>query len=905
MNSTAASTRTTHSRFTYSALIALLASLLLAACDDHRRPVEPSSPVATVAVRGVALTPDPRGVLVRNQTRPQTLLAKLASFFIGASHAQVAGLAPLSNANVFVFRVVQQPTTRPADPAVHYFGELTVGELLATATTDANGEFEVQVDPALVPALDAWIQVTHSASPLQPGTAGALSFPLASDSLRLDVFSEVLGRWLTQLENQLHDFNETPAVDLSGLSAPRVMSYLDLMRSSMASSLPFMPADAELAVEQININLARQNPSFAGASCSDVIQGYLRGEAGHPFLWVWTDGHTFRTQVANPINRQLPIPDPCSTGVPDELDIDHYAGFEIAPYTLALRGAPAPVSYSLEGAPQWLSMDESGVLHGVPANPVRTEEFLVHARDAESQEIGATRVRINVLSNGGRLSALWPDIVVARQPVTADASPSLGPYNTPNEGISGYEWCFGAAPNSPWGPCDESNPAFYPARGPSQARVTHTFPSPGTYRYRLRVHLQYPHPADGVRVTGGRDLDGTVTVHQASGPSPAFTISPEHPQPGETVTFDASGSIHRSVGRSIVQYAWDFNSDDVIDETHGPGDTTAQRAFPADLHEITLYVTDDDPVPITRGVRRQLFISAFAGPTAAFTVNPSTATVGQTITFDASASFDPKPNGGIIGYSWDLDGDGNFETGGGAGARVVQHTYAARGSYFPRLRVFNSDTPPRTDEVTRVVSIDGTFLTVALTSTGSGTVTSEIVGPNGYEPHPGIQCGTDCAESYDLGATVKLIATPGAGSRFMSFGAVDPVASCDETNLAARECILVMNGSKHVDVEFVRVIGGVPLTVSKTGTGSGVVTSEIVGPNGPEPHPGIQCGTDCAEDYDSGTAVKLIATPDPGSHFVSFGAFDPVMSCDDTNGAARECFLFMNRPKHVTVEFAQ
>ena len=51
------------------------------------------------------------------------------------------------------------------------------------------------------------------------------------------------------------------------------------------------------------------------------------------------------------------------------------------------------------------------------------------------------------------------------------------------------------------------------------------------------------------------------------------------------------------------------------------------------------------------------------------------------------------------------------------------------------------------------------------------------------------------------------------------------------------------------------------LTVTKAGTGSGTVTSSPAG---------IDCGTDCSEDYQSGTIVTLTATPDSGSDLTNW-----------------------------------
>jgi PKD repeat protein len=66
-------------------------------------------------------------------------------------------------------------------------------------------------------------------------------------------------------------------------------------------------------------------------------------------------------------------------------------------------------------------------------------------------------------------------------------------------------------------------------------------------------------------------------------------------------------------------------------------------------------------------------------PTASFTFSPATPTVGQTVAFDASTSFDP--DGTITNYSWAF-GDGTF----GAGVTTT-HAYAAPNTYTVTLNV--------------------------------------------------------------------------------------------------------------------------------------------------------------------------------------------------------------------------
>ena len=78
------------------------------------------------------------------------------------------------------------------------------------------------------------------------------------------------------------------------------------------------------------------------------------------------------------------------------------------------------------------------------------------------------------------------------------------------------------------------------------------------------------------------------------------------------------------------------------------------------------------------------------------------------------------------------------------------------------------------------------------------------------------------------------------------------------------------------------IAGTYTLTVTKTGAGSGTVTSDSAG---------INCGEDCNEVYNEGTAVTLTATPDAGSTFEGW-------SGDTSDGQ-----VTMDADKNITAVF--
>ncbi len=82
------------------------------------------------------------------------------------------------------------------------------------------------------------------------------------------------------------------------------------------------------------------------------------------------------------------------------------------------------------------------------------------------------------------------------------------------------------------------------------------------------------------------------------------------------------------------------------------------------------------------------------------------------------------------------------------------------------------------------------------------------------------------------------------------------------TELSTSDVLIITAGTTIIYALRIECpVQGPRLTMSKTGQGSGVVTSSPAG---------IDCGADCAEAYDLGSVVALTATPDAGSAFAGW-----------------------------------
>jgi Divergent InlB B-repeat domain len=170
------------------------------------------------------------------------------------------------------------------------------------------------------------------------------------------------------------------------------------------------------------------------------------------------------------------------------------------------------------------------------------------------------------------------------------------------------------------------------------------------------------------------------------------------------------------------------------------------------------------------------------------------------------------------------------------------------------------------DDTTVVANFTPTHaLTVSKTGTGSGTVTSDPAG---------IDCGATCSHAYASGTSVTLSAAPTSGSAFLGWSG----AGCSGTST----CQVAMNADASVTANFVPTFS---LAVSKTGTGSGKVTSTPAG---------INCGSTCSHQFASGTPVTLSATADSGSVFTGWSG--------DCSGLG-SCSVTMDAGHSVTANF--
>ncbi|WP_144923391.1 PKD domain-containing protein [Halorubrum salsamenti] len=206
--------------------------------------------------------------------------------------------------------------------------------------------------------------------------------------------------------------------------------------------------------------------------------------------------------------------------------------------------------------------------------------------------------------------------------------------------------------------------------------------------YTISVEGSALGPDDSAKTADSDSTTITVEVpDQNEDPSASFTASPSAPEAGETVSFDASGSS--DADGSIASYEWDFGDG----ETATGATPTHTYDSPGD-YDVTLTVTDDDGANDTATQTVSVSEVPNQEPTASIS-GPSSAQVGEQVSFDASGSSDA--DGFIESYEWD------FDDGTTASAAKADHTYDSPGDYDVTLTVTDDDGA--NDTATQTVSV--------------------------------------------------------------------------------------------------------------------------------------------------------------------------------------------------------
>jgi len=239
-----------------------------------------------------------------------------------------------------------------------------------------------------------------------------------------------------------------------------------------------------------------------------------------------------------------------------------------------------------------------------------------------------------------------PSSPIAEEPVTFNASLS-----SPNGGnITYYLWDFGDGTYA-----NVTDPI-----------IVHVYDQYGSYVVVLTVVDSF-----------GLSDNASSTIIVRDYPTANFTWTPTYPEATESVTFNASSSEPN--GGTIISYIWDFGDGTILT---GNQPIVTHSYASSGNYSVTLTVYDDED--LSSSVTK-IIVVLNAHPVASFDHSPEVPLKGETVTFNASSSYDP--DGFIISYVWDF-GDGTTSVSDNP---IVYHTYQQEGNYTVTLTVIDND----------------------------------------------------------------------------------------------------------------------------------------------------------------------------------------------------------------------
>jgi PKD domain-containing protein len=175
-------------------------------------------------------------------------------------------------------------------------------------------------------------------------------------------------------------------------------------------------------------------------------------------------------------------------------------------------------------------------------------------------------------------------------------------------------------------------------------------------------------------------------VPERLAPTASMTANPQTATRTTSVAFDGSGSRDTELPGGIASYAWDFDGDGTTDQTTTTPTTTHTYAA-LGTFTARLVVTDSDDGLASAPATLTVTVQNIA-PTASLAASTARRVAGVRTTLSAAASQDP--DGSIVNYRWDLDGNGTFETNTGA-TPTANKTFPRFGTFRVGLQVTDSD----------------------------------------------------------------------------------------------------------------------------------------------------------------------------------------------------------------------
>lgn len=198
-----------------------------------------------------------------------------------------------------------------------------------------------------------------------------------------------------------------------------------------------------------------------------------------------------------------------------------------------------------------------------------------------------------------------------------------------------------------------------------EAKVEHTFATAGTFEVVLTVRNS----------VGGSGRDtARIEVSDLHAAPTAVIAGPSKGRVGDALSFDGSASTGAAL---LASYDWTFG-----DGGTASGATATHFFATNGQYSVQLTVTDSSGLSGSTSLTVTIGDDVGNRPPVAVPGHDVTARVGETVTLDGSASYDPDSGDSITAYDWDF-GDGSAH----GSTDKPAHAWATAGTYTLALRV--------------------------------------------------------------------------------------------------------------------------------------------------------------------------------------------------------------------------
>lgn len=241
---------------------------------------------------------------------------------------------------------------------------------------------------------------------------------------------------------------------------------------------------------------------------------------------------------------------------------------------------------------------------------------------------------------------------------------------------------------------------------------------------------------------GGTDTATVLLDISPSGPGPSIEVSGDSARPGGTTTITlgaenaqraqlsnipsdwalierttAGAEFGNNVGGDSSYTEWQWSSE----QSSSNVSVTFELPASAETASHTLDATAGDAAGnVAEDTATVTVTDQNQRPTANLSVNSSVVSVNQSVSFVAAGAFDP--DGEIVEYRWNIDGDGNLDEV--TTTETITHAYTDTGTYEVGLTVVDDDGA--TNSTTTTVTVESTDQP---TGDITGTVLSDTAEP--------------------------------------------------------------------------------------------------------------------------------------------------------------------------------